>query len=444
LRILFYIFFCISLNPICAQNDRIAVASQINMPFELSYRSLEQTVNASVSGVIYKDSSFEDNNNDQLKCIIKKNGTISIQSVKQNVLKIDVPIKIQIEKGIGSFGIYTYQSTEMELTMSFQMVWNVLPSWKLFTRSIKNGYQWNKKPSINLKGVEIPITAIVERIIDSKQQEYANLIDQQIDKNVNLKKNVIRIWNQLATPTQISVEYNAWMIARPKKILALAFSQNDKSIYTSFGIDLEVETAIGYQPPLMPFVIDIPSLTYTKTLKDEFELYTVMNIPYYEATSIGKKKMIGTEYEFENGKYNIKIEDLNIRGKDSLILIETTLSGSFKGVLRVEGLPYYDSTQNAIRLKNLDYNIQTKNLFYNLANWLLSKKILNSLQDNFAIPTEEGITRAKLSATDALNQTRNGAKFNGMISKMTPTAIRSINDILVMVILTKGQVKATL
>jgi hypothetical protein len=154
--------------------------------------------------------------------------------------------------------------------------------------------------------------------------------------------------------------------------------------------------------------------------------------------------MIGTEYEFENGKYNIKIEDLNIRGKDSLILIETTLSGSFKGVLRVEGLPYYDSTQNAIRLKNLDYNIQTKNLFYNLANWLLSKKILNSLQDNFAIPTEEGITRAKLSATDALNQTRNGAKFNGMISKMTPTAIRSINDILVMVILTKGQVKATL
>jgi hypothetical protein len=324
------------------------------------------------------------------------------------------------------------------------MVWNVLPSWKLFTRSIKNGYQWNKKPSINLKGVEIPITAIVERIIDSKQQEYANLIDQQIDKNVNLKKNVIRIWNQLATPTQISIEYNAWMIARPKKILALAFSQNDKSIYTSFGIDLEVETAIGYQPPLMPFVIDIPSLTYTKTLKDEFELYTVVNIPYYEATSIGKKKMIGTEYEFENGKYNIKIEDLNIRGKDSLILIETTLSGSFKGVLRVEGLPYYDSTQNAIRLKNLDYNIQTKNLFYNLANWLLSKKILNSLQDNFAIPTEEGITRAKLSATDALNQTRNGAKFNGMISKMTPTAIRSINDILVMVILTKGQVKATL
>jgi hypothetical protein len=207
---------------------------------------------------------------------------------------------------------------------------------------------------------------------------------------------------------------------------------------------LEVETAIGYQPALMPFVIDIPSLTYTKTLKDEFELYTVVNIPYYEATSIGKKKMIGTEYEFENGKYNIKIEDLNIRGKDSLILIETTLSGSFKGVLRVEGLPYYDSTQNAIRLKNLDYNIQTKNLFYNLANWLLSKKILNSLQDNFAIPTEAGITRAKLSASDALNQTRNGAKFSGVISRMTPTAIRSINDILVMVILTKGQVKASL
>lgn len=414
------------------------------MPFELSFRSLEQTVNASVSGLIFKDSSLEDNNNDQLKCVIKKNGTISIQSVRQNVLRIDVPIKIQIEKGIGSFGVYTYKSTEMELTMSFKMVWNVLPSWKLFTKSIKNGYQWNKKPSINLKGVEIPITGIVERIIDSKQQEYANLIDQQIDKNVNLKKNVIRIWNQLTTPTQISTEYNAWMIARPKKIQALPFSQNDKSIYTSFGIDLEVETAIGYQPPLIPFVVDIPSLTYTKTLKDEFELYTVVNIPYYEATSIGKKKMIGTKFEFENGKYNIKIEDLNIRGKDSLIIIETTLSGSFKGILSVEGFPYYDSIQNAIRLRNLDYNIQTKNLFYNLANWLFTKKILNSLQENVAIPTAESITRAQLTASNALNQTRNGTKFNGVISKMTPTKIRSINDILVLVILTKGQVKASL
>ena len=444
MRILFFFLFGIPICPVCSQNDKIAVGSQIIVPFELSYQSLEQTINASVSGVIFNDSSFEDNNNDQLKCVVKKNGTISIQPVKQNVLKIDVPLKINIEKGIGSFGIYSYHSTEMELTMSFQLVWNVLPSWKLFTKSIKNGYKWNKKPSLNLKGVEIPITGIVERILDSKQQEYANIIDQQIDKNVNIKQNVIQIWNQLMTPTQISSDFNAWMVARPKKILALAFSQNDKSIYTSFGIDLEVETAIGYQPPMLPSVIDIPSLTYTKSLKDEFELYTVINIPYYEATSIGKKKMIGTEYEFENGKYNIKIEDLQVSGKDSLIIIETTLSGSFKGVLRVEGLPFYDSTQNAIRLRNLDYHIQTKNLFYNVANWLFTKKILNSLQDNFAIPTEEGISRAKLSASDALNQTRNGAKFKGEISKMTPTAIRSINDILVMVILTKGQVKASM
>ena len=43
------------------------------------------------------------------------------------------------------------------------------PDYKLRTQTVPNGYAWVKKPPFGLAGVEIPITAIVEKILDQQQ-----------------------------------------------------------------------------------------------------------------------------------------------------------------------------------------------------------------------------------------------------------------------------------
>jgi hypothetical protein len=84
--------------------------SSLQFPFKLSIKKIEQTTNQAIKGIIYKDSLYTDDQNDQMKCTVWKDGEIKLSSIKNNVLKIDVPLKVWIEKGIGAFGAYTYKS----------------------------------------------------------------------------------------------------------------------------------------------------------------------------------------------------------------------------------------------------------------------------------------------------------------------------------------------
>jgi hypothetical protein len=120
--------------------------------------------------------------------------------------------------------------------MSFHLIYNVSNDWKLITKTLKNGYVWTQKPSLNFVSLQLPITPIVEKILDSKQGEYAKLIDDQIGKHVNLKDDMIEVWNQLKEPQKVSDDYNTWLAIVPQAILASPFTQDDNYIKSSFHL----------------------------------------------------------------------------------------------------------------------------------------------------------------------------------------------------------------
>ena len=167
-----------------SQDTVLTHISSLQFPFKLSIKKLEQTANQAIKGIIYKDSLYTD---DQMKCTVWKDDEIKLSSIKNNVLRVDLPLKVWIEKGIGALGAYTYKSSEFKLTMSFHLVYSVSNDWKLITKTFKNGYTWTQKPSLNFVTIQLPITPLVEKILDKKQGDYAKLIDDQISKNLKLK-----------------------------------------------------------------------------------------------------------------------------------------------------------------------------------------------------------------------------------------------------------------
>ena len=90
-----------------------------------------------------------DNNNDQLRIKVWKTNPIKITSgAKQNFL-IEVPIKIWIEKGIGTLGVYTYQETTFETVMHFNTNINFNPNWTISTQTTSKGFKWVSKPILD-------------------------------------------------------------------------------------------------------------------------------------------------------------------------------------------------------------------------------------------------------------------------------------------------------
>lgn len=418
--------------------------SQVSIPIEISFKKLEDLTNSSLPKELYKDTSYEDNDNDQLKCSVYKNGAIKITPVKEKVLKIDVPLKVWIAKGIGTLGFYNYQSTSFQMVMSFYMAYNIHSNWNLVTKTVKNGYSWVQKPSLNIKGMEIPITKLVEIILDKQQQGYADLIDNQIKKNINFKKDITAIWNQMSEPTLIAEEYKTWLVTQPLQISCLPFTQSNTALNLKFIVDINSATYIGSVPNAYSLKSEVPPFKFIKAFSDEFALYTAIHVPYIEATDIAKKTLLGKEYEFSDGKYKIKIEDILIGGVDSNITIETSMSGSFNGKVTIKGKPYFDTIRNSIRLQDLDYNVQTRNILHKAAAWLFEKRILNNLNDNFEIPLGESLTKAKLSTESALNQQKNGVKVTGTIKQMRPYLVEALTDKLLLILVTSGQVKANM
>lgn len=423
-----------------SQNSSVSNASSIQFPFKLAISSLEDITNSAIKGVIYKDSLYTDNQNDQLKCTVWKDGNILITSVKNNVLKIDVPLKVWIEKGIGAFGAYTYQSTEFKLVMSFHLVYTFAPNWKLTTKTLKNGYTWTQKPSLNFASVKVPITPIVEKILESKQAEYANLIDMQIAKNIQLKNYMVDFWNAMKKPQKISEEYNTWLAIVPNKIEAHPFIQDKTHIKSAFKVYVQILSCIGSDSLIQtPLVKDIPALVYRDFQVDSFQLYTFVTIPYSEATQIAQKKFINQNFSFNEGKYTITVTDINLYSIDNKLMIETSIVGSFKGKIYIHGDIYYDATKNAMRMRNLEFDMKTKNILHKAATWIFNRKIEKNFEENFEMPVAELLNTSLQATHQALNRKQNGIAMKGNMWQLIPTEIICDTNAIILTILGKGR-----
>ncbi len=420
-----------------SQDTVLTHISSLQFPFKLSIKKLEQTANQAIKGIIYKDSLYTD---DQMKCTVWKDDEIKLSSIKNNVLRVDLPLKVWIEKGIGALGAYTYKSSEFKLTMSFHLVYSVSNDWKLITKTFKNGYTWTQKPSLNFVTIQLPITPLVEKILDKKQGDYAKLIDDQISKNLKLKDDMIKVWNQHKEPQKVSDSYNTWLAIIPQAIFASPFTQDENYIKSSFHLKALVRSCIGSDSALKtPVTYQLPPLIYKNLAADSFKLYTMVTIPYSEASQIAKKKFVDQEFSFNNGKYNINIHNIALYNNQGKLMIETDISGSFNGKTYIQGELYYQADRRTVRMRNLAFDLQTKNIFHKAASWLFNGKIEQNLEEKFEMPVGELLDYCSQSADQALNRNQNGMRLSGKLSQLTPTHLSSKDSSILLILLATGQ-----
>ena len=81
------------------------IPSSISVPISLPISEIQRLTNQSITGTLYEDQSYENNNNDQLKTKVEKDGEIMMKALTNNRLLFSVPLKIWAEKGIGTLGL---------------------------------------------------------------------------------------------------------------------------------------------------------------------------------------------------------------------------------------------------------------------------------------------------------------------------------------------------
>ena len=396
------------------------IPSSVSIPVNLPISEIQRLVNQQITGVLYEDQDFENNNSDQLKTKVEKDGNIAIKALTNNRLMFSVPLKIWAEKGLGTLGVYTYQETNFKVVMNFISNLDFQQNWSLKTNTTTAGFVWKEKPVLDFGKVKIPLTSIIEGVLIKQQKEFTSVIDTQIQQKMNMQPYLVMAWNQFAAPIQVSEEYNTWLKITPQTVKMSPLEVYADKIKSTISVDLFSETFTGIKPAANPLVKNIPNYIPAQNLGNNFIMKTTANIPFTEANAIAKKQFQGKEFDMEKSK--IKVEDIKIYPENDLVVIEIITSGKVNGTSLIKGNLVYDAAKHKIGFTKTDFRLKTKNILQKLASSLFEGKIVRMIEQDYGIPLLDIENSSKKSIEESFNKEyHTGLKLQGKVLNLKPT-----------------------
>ena len=421
------------------------IKSNITMPVKIPLSEISGMVNTSVTGLIFEDNSFTDNNNDQFKVKVWKTNPIRILGGVKNNLIIAVPLKIWAEKGIGTLGVYNYQNTTFETEMYFNTYLKMNNNWTIDTKTNANGFKWVSKPILDYGRIKVPITSLVESSLKEQQIKFSATIDDLMKNQLNFQQLAITAWNVFNEPFEVSEEYKTWLKITPISVNFTPLKFYGDQLETSIGMEVYSETFTGLKPGNSPKVGAIANFNFVPQLENYFSLYTTANIPYEEATRIAENIFLNKEYDFREGKSKIKITAIKVYEENERLMIEAETEGTIDGITYISGIPVYDESKKKIVLSDTKFKLKTKNIFQKTLTLLFQKKITKMIEDEYGIPTSDLELSSKSSIENAFNKEYyKGLKINGQVYKLKPQNIILTPNGITAIILTEARMQLKL
>ena len=99
------------------------------------------------------------------------------------------------------------------------------------------------------------------------------------------------------------------------------------------------------------------------------------------------------------------------------MVIRVAFSGTNKGIFFLVGKPAYDETNRTIEIKDIDFDIKSKNFLLGSADWLFDKKITKEISRQARFELGSYIDTAKAMLNEQLNrELSKGIRSHGNIS----------------------------
>ena len=162
--------------------------SNIKLPVVYQVSDLEELLNRKIKGIIHRDDSFENNNNDGIKLTIRKNGKIFIAVVDHDVF-YNVPLSVNAEL---KKGILPVIKTDFAIRVKFLSHFTLDKDWTLRSRTSFLAMDWTKEPKIDIAFASIGIAGIAEKAIRSRSKDLSSIIDRYIPERLDVKKEITK------------------------------------------------------------------------------------------------------------------------------------------------------------------------------------------------------------------------------------------------------------
>lgn len=418
--------------------------STLNVALNIGLADLEKQINNQLKDLIFEDKSMEDNNNDQFMCKVWKRETITTSSLN-NEIYFKVPLKVWLKVGYKAaplgIEISTVKETEFDFNVNFKSTFAISNKWEAITTTTLVNYEFITKPKVRVGPIEIPVTSLVKKALDAKAPDIIKALDGSIKDKIEIKKYIIQAWNQAMQPYLVSEHFRTWLKVSPVELQMAPITIKNDVVIANIGLKAYTETITGAKPTVTN-VNNVPDLSLVDKVTDDFQVGILSEISHEEAVKFAKDTLVGQNFSFQNGKYNVKVTDIDIYGKENYLVIKTGLSGSLEGTIYFKGIPYYDEKSRSVKLSNFDYDLQTKSLLAKAANWLLGGKLAKTMQESLEIPVGTNIDDIKkqIQANLNNNQLKKGILLQGNITDLKPDKVYLTSKSIIARVMATGKV----
>jgi hypothetical protein len=416
--------------------------SEVSIPVELSVPGLEASINKQFFGQLYEGNQIEVNENIKLDIKVSKNSPIKLDIVGNDVI-YNVPLKIWtntfFKTSILGIEVADNKESECAIELQFKSKVSVDSLWKVQTKTDLINYNWIKKPVIKIGAFELPLGFLADYMIKNQKETLVKLLDDQVKNNLDVKPYLLEAWNKLQDPIMVTDSPKVWLQIRPIKTFMTPFVGKTGKLFSFIGISAYVESKFGSKPIISKSTL--PNLQFIPQGPDQFSISLIGEISYEKLTELGKNTLKDQVFEFQDGKYKVKVVDMEVYPAGEKLAIKTTLAGSLNGIVYLSGIPVFDSTNKELKLIQTKFDIDTKNKLQKTAAWLmhgmLEKKMESSLHYSLAssLKYAEDVIRKSLTQ----NRIAQNIVLDGKLTHLSPKNIVLTANSVKTIVNAKGQ-----
>jgi len=409
--------------------------SFVSMPMEITLKEIENQLNKSLNGLIYKDTILSD---DKTEMKIWKTAPIKLVE-KDGKIESVLPLKIWSKFKYGTDFLGLNDTREIELNGTITLLSSAkLSNWKMSTTSIIEDFQWSESPTILVAGKKVPITYIINPTLSIFKSKVAKKIDDAIEKSCDFKPYVLNVLQTMSTPFETSAQYEAWFKMNPIEVYVTDAILEKSKIKMDLGLKCTMQTMVGEQPK-NNFNKDAISFKPVSKVPDKTTASVAAVSTYESASRIITKNFQGKE--FASGSRKIVVQKVDLWSKDGKMIIALDMTGSINGTIYLSGIPNYNSITKEIYFEQMDYVLNTKGILTKTANWLLQGVILKKIQENCRYSIKENLDEGKKNLLPYLNNysPMKGVFVNGTMNDFEFEKVELTNDAIIAFITATGK-----
>jgi hypothetical protein len=290
-----------------------------------------------------------------------------------------------------------FDEPERRVNVSFANSLSMLPDYKIKLAVRRNEPQALDKCEVCFWGQNI-----TRQVLNGLKEELDEA-KAELDKKygtVDLRPQFQQLWNQLGK--LYSVYELGWLQINPQKIRINSLYAKDDSLHINLG--LSARPFISFEKP-EELKRTVPNMGNFGRVQG-FSVFLDASLNYDSLSNILNRHISGKEFDFNKGPVKKKfiIRDCKLSGVDNeKLIIKVNFSGTDDGTIYLTGKPVYDGNKHILELKEIDFDIKSKNALLKTAEWLFSRRIVNEIQQNTRFDLNGYIDSAKLNINQQLN-----------------------------------------